>query len=51
MFIIAYRNNWNGVKVVIDAFNAPKEFSCESEAIDYCEEKSIYPFQIIDVTI
>jgi len=51
MFIIAYRDDWHVVRVVANCFNASKEFSCESEAIDYCEEKSIYPFQIIDVTI
>ena len=51
MFIIILRNNWCGLGVVLDCYSQPKQFTCESEAIDYCEAKSNYPFQIIEVSI
>jgi len=51
MFILAYRTDYNTLKVVTNYFTMPKEFTCESEVIDYCQEKDIDIFQAIEVTI
>jgi hypothetical protein len=50
-FIVIKHDDWNGISIVINHLGRPKIFSCESEAIDYCKEMEVNPFQIVEVTI
>ena len=51
MFIILTKNEWNRYEIILDCFDVPKIFEAESECFDFCREKNIYLFQIIEVTI
>ena len=50
-FIILKKDVWDGIVIQINHLGRPKIFSCESEAIDYCKEMEVNPFQIVKVTI
>ena len=51
MFILINRDDFFGLEVICDCYSKPKQFTCESEAIDYANEKNLITFQVIEVTI
>jgi hypothetical protein len=51
MFIIIQRDDWFGLEVVQDCYAKPKQFSCESEALDYIKALELTETQIVEITI
>lgn len=51
MIMILILDEWTQYAIVHDWRGKPKMFHCESEALDYCKECRLYPFQLIEVTI
>jgi hypothetical protein len=50
-FIVLRLDDWNMYDFVQDCYGKPKLFNTRGTALDYCQEFSIYPYQIIQVAI
>lgn len=51
MFIILRQDTWSQYEIVKNCYDKPKQFTCESEALDYAKEMELGAIQIIQVTI
>lgn len=51
MLIILKRDEWDGLTIVRNHLDKPKLFKDRQEAISYCEEFEIYPFQLVDILL
>ena len=51
MFIILRQDTWSQYAIVENHLGRPKQFTCESEALDYAKEMELGVFQIIEVNI
>lgn len=51
MFIILRQDTWSQYAIVEIHLGRPKQFTCESEALDYAKEMELGVFQIIEVNI
>ncbi len=44
-------DDWEQYCILKNGFDKPKIFQAESEAIDYCKEREIHPFQVVELVI
>lgn len=51
MIIILKRDEWEGIAIQIDHLGKPKLFKNRQEAISYCEEFEIDPYQLVDILL
>lgn len=51
MFIILRQDTWSQYEIVSNHLGRPKQFTCESEALDFAKEMELGVFQLIEVLI
>jgi hypothetical protein len=51
MLIILKRDEWDGLVIVKNMYDKPKIFKDKEEAISYCEEFEIDPYQLVDILL